>query len=89
MTEATVTELARQAMLVSAQLAGPVLALALLAGIVVSILQAVTQVQEMTLTFIPKIIAAALGILLFGPWMLRTLVNFTARLFTELPYIAR
>ena len=89
MTETTVIELARQAMLVSAQLAGPVLALALVAGILVSVFQAVTQVQEMTLTFIPKIIAAALGLLLFGPWMLQSLVSFTARLFNDLPYLAR
>ena len=76
-------------MLVSAQLAGPVLAVALVAGILVSVFQAVTQVQEMTMTFIPKIVAAALALLLFGPWMLQSLVDFTARLFNDLPYLAR
>lgn len=89
MTETTVIELARQSMLVSAQLAGPVLAVALVAGILVSVFQAVTQVQEMTLTFIPKIVAAVLALLLFGPWMLQSLVDFTARLFNDLPYLAR
>ena len=89
MTETTVIELARQSMLVSAQLAGPVLAVALVAGILVSVFQAVTQVQEMTLTFIPKIVAVVLALLLFGPWMLQSLVDFTARLFNDLPYLAR
>ena len=76
-------------MLVSAQLAGPVLAVALVAGILVSVFQAVTQIQEMTMTFIPKIVAAALALLLFGPWMLQSLVDFTDRLFNDLPYLAR
>jgi flagellar biosynthetic protein FliQ len=89
MTETTVIDLARQAMLVSAQLAGPALALTLLAGVIVSVFQAITQIQEMTLTFIPKVIAAALGVLLFGPWMLESLINFTSRLFCDLPYLAR
>jgi flagellar biosynthetic protein FliQ len=63
----------------------PVLGITMLVGLVVSILQVLTQVQEMSLTFIPKLLAAGLAIVAFGPWMLRTLCNFTVGLWTRIP----
>lgn len=67
----------------------PILGLGLIVGLIVSVFQAATQIQEMTLTFVPKIIAVAGVIVVFGPWMLRSMVNFTTKLFISLPYLAR
>ncbi|MFS0672449.1 flagellar biosynthesis protein FliQ [Ornithinibacillus sp. 179-J 7C1 HS] len=63
---------------------GPLLILALAVGLLVSIFQATTQIQEQTLAFIPKIVAVLVGLLFFGPWMLTTLIEFTADLFQNL-----
>ena len=63
----------------------PVLGITLLVGLVVSVLQVMTQVQDMSLTIVPKLVAAALVLLLFGPWMLRTLCQFAVRLWTRIP----
>ncbi|WP_102028230.1 flagellar biosynthesis protein FliQ [Salirhabdus sp. Marseille-P4669] len=63
---------------------GPILLLALVVGLIVSIFQATTQIQEQTLAFIPKIIAVFLGIVFFGPWMLVQVVDFTANIFNSL-----
>ena len=63
----------------------PVLGLTTLVGLAVSILQVVTQVQEMSLTFLPKLVTAGLAIVLFGPWMLRTLCQFTVQLWSQIP----
>ncbi|MFN8542721.1 MAG: flagellar biosynthesis protein FliQ [Candidatus Binatia bacterium] len=70
-------------------LAGPVLLFGLIAGLMVSVFQAMTQINEMTLTFIPKIAATAAALLLFGPWMLTKLVGFTTTLFQSLPTYVR
>ncbi|MEI7542198.1 MAG: flagellar biosynthesis protein FliQ [bacterium] len=75
----------REALLVTLLVAAPLLGLALLVGVVISIFQAVTQIQEMTLTFVPKIIVVMLAVIVFGPWMLRILMNFTTTLFLNLP----
>ncbi|HKM18041.1 MAG TPA: flagellar biosynthesis protein FliQ [Limnochordia bacterium] len=64
--------------------AGPALGMGLIVGLTVSIFQATTQIQEQTLTFIPKIIAVLASILLFGPWMLRVLVNFGSQVLENL-----
>lgn len=74
-------ELLWNAVLISA----PLLGLTLLVGLVVSVLQAVTQVQEMSLTFVPKLLAAALVLALFGPWMLRKLLAFASGLIIDIP----
>jgi len=66
-------------------LAGPVLVFSLVAGLTVSVFQALTQINEITLTFIPKIVATAAALVLFGPWMLARLVGFTTTLFQSLP----
>ena len=74
-------ELLWNAVLISA----PLLGLTLLVGVVVSLLQAVTQVQEMSLTFVPKLLAAVAVLVLFGPWMLKKLVMFSTTLIGNIP----
>jgi flagellar biosynthetic protein FliQ len=63
----------------------PVLGLVMVVGLGISLLQVVTQVQEMSLTFVPKLVTAAVALVVFGPWMLRKLTQFTARLWTGIP----
>jgi flagellar biosynthesis protein FliQ len=63
---------------------GPILLLALVVGLIVSIFQATTQIQEQTLAFIPKIVAVLLGLVFFGPWMLTQMVSFTYEIFNNL-----
>lgn len=79
-----VLTIARDTILTSLLLALPPLGIALLVGLVISIFQAVTQVQEQTLTFVPKIVAVFLSLLFFGPWMLRLLMNFATNIFSNL-----
>jgi flagellar biosynthetic protein FliQ len=64
---------------------GPVLGLVMLVGLAISVLQVVTQVQEMSLTFVPKLVTAGVALIAFGPWMLRTMSQFTARLWMQIP----
>jgi flagellar biosynthetic protein FliQ len=82
--EAVAISLARETLWVALQVGAPILGATLVIGVVVSIIQAVTQVNEMTLTFVPKVIGVFVAMLLFGPWMLQTLVSFTTVLFTNL-----
>lgn len=63
----------------------PVLGLTMLVGLVISVIQVVTQVQEMSLTFVPKLLAAAGAIVVFGAWMLRELAQFAVRLWSGIP----
>lgn len=79
-----VVHLAEQGVLTILMVAGPLLLIALGVGLIISILQAMTQIQEQTLSFIPKIIAVLIGIVLFGPWMVEYLVNFTKAVFSNL-----
>jgi len=71
-----VMELARQALLTVFYISGPVILVALLVGLIVSIFQATTQINEQTLTFVPKLIAIGLSLLIFGPWMISKAVEF-------------
>ena len=64
----------------------PVLSAALIIGLVVAIFQATTSIQEQTLAFIPKIVAVFVAILIFGPWMLRLMVDYVTTVFNDLPY---
>jgi flagellar biosynthetic protein FliQ len=89
MTEAYLLGLGQNALVIYLQLAGPILAFALTAGLLVSIIQAVTQIQDMTLTFIPKIVATVLALVLFGPWMLKAIIKFTFDLFVSMPNLVR
>ncbi len=84
MNEADVLGIAREAIIVMIQIGAPVMLLALVVGLVVSLVQALTQVQEMTLTFIPKILAIFGSLLLFMPFMLATLSGFTERLMARI-----
>ena len=69
----------------SVQLGGPILLTALVVGMLISVFQVVTQIQEMTLTFVPKIIAIMLVLLLFGHWMLTGLVTYASALYLAIP----
>jgi flagellar biosynthesis protein FliQ len=84
----TIIDLLRNMLYVSLLLSGPVLLTALVVGLVIGLLQAVTSIQEQTLTFVPKIIALALVLALLGGWMLRYLVSYTGDLFGNLPRFA-
>jgi flagellar biosynthesis protein FliQ len=78
--QAMVIAVGKQALQVTVLVCAPLLGFGLVAGLVVSILQAVTQIQDMTLTFIPKIVAVILALALFFPWMLSLLMEFTVQL---------
>jgi flagellar biosynthetic protein FliQ len=85
MDQDTVVNLASQAMSLAFKVAGPLLLAAMVVGLVVSIFQAVTQIQEQSLTLIPKIAAMAVVIVLLGPWMLGQIVAYTTNLYTAIP----
>lgn len=89
MTPEFVIEFAKQAIILTIYLSMPMLGLGLLAGLVISVFQAVTQIQEMTLTFVPKIIAVFLGLLFFAPWMLEEMTSFTRRVIENIPLYIR
>lgn len=80
MNEADVLDIAREAIIVTIKVGGPTMVLALIIGLGISLVQALTQIQEMTLTFIPKILVIFVSMLLFMPFMLTTLTDFTERL---------
>ncbi|MEE9553064.1 MAG: flagellar biosynthesis protein FliQ [candidate division Zixibacteria bacterium] len=80
--------LAREAIFTTLMVSAPMLLLALMVGLTISILQSITQIQEMTLTFIPKIIAVALALIVFLPWMITTVVSFTSQLFAIIPTLS-
>ena len=85
MTDTDVTEIAVKTMLVAAKVAAPILLTALLVGFLISLFQAATQIQEQTLSFVPKMIAVAIALLVTGNWVLSELVSFTEGLFETLP----
>jgi flagellar biosynthetic protein FliQ len=89
MTPEMVLQLGRGALEITLILAGPVLLFGLIAGLIVAVFQALTQINEMTLIFIPKIAATVLAIALFGPWMLQKLINYTTALFEAIPGVTR
>ena len=80
-----IANLADKTLLITLLISATMLILGLVVGLDISVLQAVTQIQEMTLSFIPKIIAIFIAILIFGKWMLLILLNFTSNLWTQLP----
>ena len=85
MDTATVIDLGRQALWTIALVSAPLLLVALAVGLFIGIIQAATSINEMTLSFIPKLIAMGLALLLFGSWMLVTLVDFTRSIFERIP----
>ena len=78
-------ELGRQALMIAFMLAAPMLLTGLIVGLTISILQAATQVQEQTLSFIPKILGMMAALFIFLPWMLQTVTEFARRLITSMP----
>ncbi|MGO9974654.1 MAG: flagellar biosynthesis protein FliQ [Solirubrobacteraceae bacterium] len=85
MNQDTVVNLASQAMSLALKIAGPLLLVALVIGLLISVFQAVTQIQEQSLSLIPKIAGVAVVIILLGPWMLGQLVAYTTALYTAIP----
>lgn len=79
----------REAMQVSVTVVAPLLGIALAVGLLVSLFQAVTSMQEMTLSYIPKILAVAVILLLMAPWMLQILMDFTTNAFQFIPNVSR
>ncbi len=88
MSDTAVLEIALQAILIAAKLSAPILLVTLAVGFGISLLQAVTQIQEVTLTFVPKLVAVALVILVAGNWMLAEMVGFTGELYEMIPRMA-
>ncbi|KHE71977.1 flagellar biosynthesis protein FliQ [Halobacillus sp. BBL2006] len=84
MTSNMVISFAKEGIYTVLLVSGPLLILALAVGLLVSIFQATTQIQEQTLAFIPKIVAVMIGLIFFGPWMLTTMVEFAANIFSNL-----
>jgi len=78
-------DVGRSAMYVTVLVSAPLLLSALASGLIIGIFQAATQIQEMTLSFIPKLMAIAVALVLAGPWMLRVLIDFTQRLYGSIP----
>ncbi|MCL5676673.1 MAG: flagellar biosynthesis protein FliQ [Firmicutes bacterium] len=89
MTEEFVMALGRDALTTVLLVAAPVLGLSLVVGLLVSIFQATTQLNEATLSFVPKIVAVLLAVVIFGPWMMTVMLQFTSRIFTSLPTLVR
>ena len=85
MTPETVMTLAHQAMEVTLLLAAPLLLVALAVGLLVSLFQAATQINEMTLSFIPKLIAVFVALVIAGPWMLNLMLDYMRQLFGGIP----
>lgn len=85
MDTSTVIDLSRHALWTVALVSAPLLLVALAVGLIIGIFQAATSINEMTLSFIPKLIAEALALLIFGGWMLTTLVDFTRSIFERIP----
>ena len=85
MTPETVMTLGQRALELTALISAPLLLSALVVGLVIGMFQAATQIQEMTLSFIPKLLVMGVALAVTGPWMLRTLVSFTRRLFLAVP----
>ncbi|UCD62813.1 MAG: flagellar biosynthesis protein FliQ [Candidatus Zixiibacteriota bacterium] len=88
MTPQMVVAIGREALMLTVMISGPLLLFALVIGLIISIFQAVTQIQEMTLTFVPKILAVALALLIFLPWMINMATDFARHMFELIPALA-
>lgn len=85
MTDAQVLEIVMGAIDIATKLAGPILIASLVVGVMISVLQTITQIQEMTLTFVPKLLAVAAIVIISGNWMMRELVTWVTRLWNSIP----
>jgi flagellar biosynthesis protein FliQ len=88
MSQALVIDLARNAVMLALMVGGPLMLVALVIGLAVSVFQAVTQIQEQTLSFVPKLIAVSVAFLITLPWMLEMMIRYTTDLFRSIPTIA-
>ncbi|KQV07959.1 flagellar biosynthesis protein FliQ [Leifsonia sp. Root112D2] len=82
-----VMDIGMQALLVAAKLAAPILITALVVGFAISLLQSITQIQEVTLAFVPKAVAVAVALLVAGHWMISEIVSFTNEMFARIPHL--
>lgn len=89
MTDGNVIALAQDALVTTLLVSGPILIVSLVIGMLISVFQAMTQINEVTLTFVPKILGVFAVAAVLGPWMIGTMVNYTIRLFALLPALAR
>jgi flagellar biosynthetic protein FliQ len=89
MTDAQIIEIAIQSMTIAAKLGAPILLTALIIGFAVSLFQSVTQIQESTLSFVPKAVGIGVALLVSGNWMLHEMVSFTTQLYSEIPAFIR
>ena len=89
MTPEFVVSFAKEGIILTLLISAPMLLLGLIVGLIISIFQAVTSIQEMTLTFIPKILAVFLGLLFFAPWMLEKIMSFTINVINNIPMYIR
>jgi flagellar biosynthesis protein FliQ len=89
MTELFALEIGRNALMMTVMLAAPMMGAALIVGLLISVFQALTQINEQTLTFVPKILAVFGALVVTGPWLLNSLVGYTTNLFTMLPNMVR
>lgn len=87
MTDQTVIDLGAKAIMVTMQVAAPVLLAALIMGVIISIFQAATQINEQTLSFIPKIVGITVAMIVCGPWILQIMLGFTKEIFNGIPGI--
>lgn len=89
MNDATVISLAQGALMTALMIAAPILVVSLGVGLIVSVFQAMTQINETTLSFVPKVLGVFAVSAVLGPWMIGTMVNYTTQLFVALPDLAR
>ena len=89
MTEQFVIHLGREAIFMMLLISSPMLIFGLVIGLLISVLQAVTQLHEMTLTFVPKILTVSVAVAIFLPWMMRLIIDFTSSLLINIPMFAK
>lgn len=87
MTDSSVIDIAVQSILLATKLAAPILAVSLAIGLAIGLLQSATQIQEQTLTFVPKLAGVALVLVIAGHWMLSQIIGFTHGLFDMIPHL--
>ena len=89
MTPEFIIGIAKDSIQIALLISMPMLGLGMIVGLIISVFQSVTQIQEMTLTFVPKIIAVMTGLLVFGPWMLTKLTDYASNIMTNFPIYIR
>ena len=85
MTDSSIIDIAMQTMLVALKLSAPILVTSLVIGFTISLFQSMTQIQEFTLAFVPKLIGVGIALVVSGNWMLHTMISFTTGLYESIP----